>query len=41
LLGLKEYDKLNLKLENRRLDFDAKMNLLSKSKKESPKLEEV
>ena len=38
--GLKEYDKLNQKLENRRLDFDAKLNRVHKSKKENPELEE-
>lgn len=32
--GLKEYDRLKKKLENRRLDFDAKHNKYQKSKKD-------
>lgn len=36
----KEYNRLNTKLENRRLDFDAKLNKVQKSKKENTVLEE-
>lgn len=36
----KEYAKLETKLENRRLDFDAKLNKVNKSKKENTILEE-
>jgi len=36
----KEYEYLKRKLENRRLDFDAKLNQVQKTKKEQPKLEE-
>ncbi len=36
----KEYDYLKKKLENRRLDFDAKLNQVQKTKKENQKLEE-
>ncbi|KAL2911162.1 hypothetical protein HK105_209370 [Polyrhizophydium stewartii] len=38
--SVKEYQHLRKKLENRRLDFDAKLNKVQKSKKESPELEE-
>jgi hypothetical protein len=37
----KEYDQLKKKLENRRLDFDAKLNQVQKAKKETPQLEEA
>lgn len=41
ILGsIKNYQALKKKLENRRLDFDAKLNKLNKSKKENPALEE-
>lgn len=40
LASVKEFDHLKKKLENRRLDFDAKQNKLNKSKKEKPSLEE-
>lgn len=41
ILGsVKEFDHLQKKLENRRLDYDAKQNKLNKSKKEKPQLEE-
>ncbi|KAI8914213.1 hypothetical protein EDD86DRAFT_187059, partial [Gorgonomyces haynaldii] len=40
LEAMKEYDKMVTKLENRRLDFDAKMNRMQRAKKESPELEE-
>ena len=36
----KEYEQIKKKLENRRLDFDAKLNQVQKAKKETPKLEE-
>ena len=36
----KEYERLVAKLENRRLDFDAKLNKVQKSKKENAALEE-
>lgn len=36
----KEYEHIKKKLENRRLDFDAKLNQVQKVKKEAPKLEE-
>ena len=36
----KEYEHIKKKLENRRLDFDAKLNQVQKAKKETPKLEE-
>ena len=36
----KEYEFLKKKLENRRLDFDAKLNQVQKAKKEKPQLEE-
>lgn len=36
----KEYEHIKKKLENRRLDFDAKLNQVQKAKKEVPKLEE-
>ena len=36
----KEYEYLKRKLENRRLDFDAKLNQVQKAKKEKPQLEE-
>lgn len=35
-----EYEYLKKKLENRRLDFDAKLNQVQKAKKEKPQLEE-
>ncbi|KAH6589635.1 hypothetical protein BASA50_009892 [Batrachochytrium salamandrivorans] len=38
--SVKEYYQLHKKLENRRLDFDAKLNKVHKTKKESPELEE-
>lgn len=38
--SMKDYAALKKKLENRRLDYDAKQNKLSKSKKENPGLEE-
>ncbi|KAJ8323412.1 hypothetical protein BDV3_004193 [Batrachochytrium dendrobatidis] len=38
--NVKEYYHLHKKLENRRLDFDAKLNKVHKTKKESPELEE-
>lgn len=37
---MKNYASLKKKLENRRLDYDAKLNRYSKSKKEKPGLEE-
>lgn len=37
---MKEYQRLKTKLENRRLDFDAKLNKVHKSNKEKPELEE-
>ncbi len=37
---MKEHTAIKKKLENRRLDYDAKVNKLSKSKKEKPALEE-
>ena len=37
---MKDYDALRKKLENRRLDYDAKLNKFNKSKKEKPGLEE-
>lgn len=37
---MKEHTAIKKKLENRRLDYDAKVNRLSKSKKEKPALEE-
>ncbi len=41
ILGtVREFDHLRKKLENRRLDYDAKQNKLNKSKKEKPQLEE-
>ena len=40
LEGHKEYGRLCTKLENRRLDFDAKLNKVQKSKKENTSLEE-
>jgi hypothetical protein len=40
LEGHKEFKKLEAKLENRRLDFDAKLNKVQKSKKENNALEE-
>ncbi|KAI9324668.1 hypothetical protein DFJ73DRAFT_233002 [Zopfochytrium polystomum] len=41
MLGdLKEYSRLKTKMENRRLDYDAKMNKVQKTKKENPSLEE-
>lgn len=36
--GLKEFERVKKKLENRRLDFDAKQNKLAKSKKDKPDL---
>ena len=36
---MKDYVNLKKKLENRRLDYDAKLNKLNKSKKEKPALE--
>ncbi|KAI9009780.1 hypothetical protein BC832DRAFT_538812 [Gaertneriomyces semiglobifer] len=36
----KEYTQLKAKLERRRLDFDAKLNRVHKSRKENPQLEE-
>ncbi|TPX33824.1 hypothetical protein SmJEL517_g03349 [Synchytrium microbalum] len=41
LHDMKEYAKLKTKLENRRLDFDAKLNKVHKSNKEKPELEEA
>lgn len=38
--SMKDYDALKKKLENRRLDYDAKLNKFNKSKKEKPGLEE-
>ncbi|TPX33420.1 hypothetical protein SeMB42_g07485 [Synchytrium endobioticum] len=38
---MKEYQRLKAKLENRRLDFDAKLNKVHKSNKEKPELEEA
>ena len=38
--SMKDYDSLKKKLENRRLDYDAKLNRYNKSKKEKPGLEE-
>lgn len=38
--SMKEYASLKKKLENRRLDYDAKQNKLNKSIKENPGLEE-
>ena len=40
ILENKEYTRLKSKLENRRLDFDAKLNKVQKSKKENSVLEE-
>lgn len=40
LEGHKEFVKLNAKLENRRLDYDAKLNKVQKTKKENSSLEE-
>ncbi|KAJ3172357.1 hypothetical protein HK101_011149 [Irineochytrium annulatum] len=40
LNDLRDYARLKAKLENRRLDFDAKLNKLHKSKKEDSVLEE-
>lgn len=40
LEGHKEYKNLASKLENRRLDFDSKLNKVQKSKKENSSLEE-
>lgn len=40
LASVKEFEQLKKKLENRRLDYDAKRNKLGKSKKEKPALEE-
>ncbi|KAJ3253354.1 hypothetical protein HK103_000733 [Boothiomyces macroporosus] len=40
LAAHKEYARLETKLENRRLDFDAKLNKVQKSKKENTVLEE-
>lgn len=40
LASVKEFTHLQKKLENRRLDYDAKQNKLTKSKKEKPALEE-
>ena len=40
LEGHKDYAKLESKLENRRLDFDSKLNKVNKSKKENVALEE-
>ncbi|CAG8483304.1 9483_t:CDS:2 [Acaulospora colombiana] len=37
---LKQYQQLKRKLESRRLDYDAKLNRVQKSKKEKPELEE-
>ncbi|RIA98630.1 hypothetical protein C1645_75958 [Glomus cerebriforme] len=36
----KQYQQLKKKLESRRLDYDAKLNKVQKSKKEKPELEE-
>lgn len=38
--SMKDYAALKKKLEMRRLDYDAKLNKLNKSKKEKPGLEE-
>jgi chromosome segregation ATPase len=38
--SMKDYSQLKKKLENRRLDYDAKLNKLNKSKKEKPGLGE-
>ncbi|KAJ3067669.1 hypothetical protein HK102_007364, partial [Quaeritorhiza haematococci] len=40
LTDMKEYQHAKTKLESRRLDFDAKLNRVHKSKKEKPELEE-
>lgn len=40
LTAVQDFDRLQKKLENRRLDYDAKQNKLNKSKKEKPALEE-
>ncbi|KAJ3101242.1 hypothetical protein HDU96_010078, partial [Phlyctochytrium bullatum] len=40
MADMKEYQRLKGKLENRRLDFDAKLNRVHKSKKENTVLEE-
>ncbi|KAJ3413535.1 hypothetical protein HDV05_007836 [Chytridiales sp. JEL 0842] len=40
LSDFKEYTRLKTKMENRRLDFDAKLNRIQKSKKENTVLEE-
>ncbi|KAJ3284581.1 hypothetical protein HDU76_008270, partial [Blyttiomyces sp. JEL0837] len=40
LADMKEYNRLKTKLENRRLDFDAKLNKIQKSKKENAVMEE-
>ena len=36
---MNDYTSLKKKLDNRRLDYDAKLNKLNKSKKELPELE--
>jgi hypothetical protein len=38
--SMKDYDSMKKKLENRRLDYDAKLNKFNKSKKDKPGLEE-
>lgn len=40
LTMFKEYSNLRKKLESRRLDYDAKLGRLQKSKKEKPELEQ-
>ncbi|KAI8807676.1 hypothetical protein BJ742DRAFT_305281 [Cladochytrium replicatum] len=40
LAEMKEYQAARKKLENRRLDFDAKLNKVQKAKKDTPALEE-
>ncbi|KAI0244200.1 hypothetical protein L0F63_007232 [Massospora cicadina] len=40
LTDMKDYNNLRKKLENRRLDLDAKLSKLQKAKKEKPELEE-
>jgi len=40
MTGMKNYKHLRSKMENRRLDYDAKLNRLQKSKKEKPDLDE-
>lgn len=38
--SMKDYTSLKKKMENRRLDYDAKLNKFNKSKRDKPGLEE-